>query len=71
MAYARKSETCSHCGEGAHSREIAPTNWASGERIHPLKNSDGITCPDCRWTQFEDFCHSQGCSAHNPVVYIP
>lgn len=53
MAKPKKSDTCDHCGEPAHQRsEHTPERWSHGGKIHPLKNSEGITCIDCRYNDW-------------------
>lgn len=72
--YIKKADTCEYCGELARrdKHESVPEFWNTGQPIRPHRNKTrGIICADCQWFDFEDFCHSQGVSPHNPVKYFP
>ena len=60
MGRPRKGELCDYCGEPSHTRVVAPERWADGLKIHPLKNGNGVICPDCRWHNFQEFCTAVG-----------
>lgn len=71
--YIKVSEECEYCGEPARApiADCFPDKWASGEKVLPIKNKTvGTKCRTCVYSDFDDFCHSQGCSASNPVLHI-
>lgn len=72
--YVNLKHECDYCGELARRERHAdvPATWHDGQPIKPIRNKTlGIKCVDCQWFDFEDFCHSQGASPHNPVRYYP
>lgn len=70
--YINKKHECEFCGEIARRprHEEVPECWHDGGKIEPKWDSRGIICADCQWFNFEEFCHSQGVSPHNPVKYF-
>ena len=69
--YIRKDAECDHCGEPVFADASIGLTWSDGSKVHPLNSkSRGVQCAHCRWTDFDDFCRSQGCSARNPVLHI-
>lgn len=71
--YINRKHRCDYCGELARGprHEDTPERWNTGQPIKPIRNKAvGIKCADCQWSDFSDFCHSQGASPHNPVKYF-
>lgn len=71
--YIKVSEKCDVCGELARApiADCFPDKWADGDEVRPIKNKTvGTKCRTCRYSDFDDFCASQGVSASNPVLHV-
>ena len=71
--YIKVAEECDYCGEMARApiADPFPSTWADGQSVTPIKNKTiGTKCRTCRYSDFDDFCASQGVSASNPVLYV-
>ena len=71
--YIKVAETCDYCGELARApiADCFPIMWPDGGAVLPIKSkSAGTKCRTCRYSDFDDFCASQGVSALNPVLHV-
>jgi len=72
--YINRKHECDYCGELALAPlpDDVPKTWHDGQPIKATRNKTrGIVCAMCHWTNFEEFCGSQGVSPYNPVKYYP